>query len=886
MNPQNRKYFFFFLLWWVLPSLLFAQGIRGRVITQEGEPLAFASIYIRNLEDGVPTNENGEFEYRLKPGVYDVLVQYLGYKSQILPVEIQDQWVRLDFELQPQVFTLSEVEVKAGAEDPALTIMRKAIAKAKYHRLQLQQYSMTVYLKGTGQLTDAPFFMRKKLEEEGLKLNEAYTSESVSRITFSLPDKVEEKVISIRTNGDNQGTSPAPYIQTSFYRDQINGVVSPLSRYAFQYYQFKYEGSFFDQGVMVSKVKVTPRSRGEQVFEGYIYIIEDLWAIYSLDLKTSLYGFQITAKQQYAKVAENVWMPLTHTYSFGGKIFGFQGEFKYLASTREYQIKLNPDLVQVPEIIDEKIQEVPQNAQRVDKTISSLEQLSSEEPKTRKEYRKLLNEYEKEMLKEEKEEQNVAVVSERNYSVDSLAKKRDLAYWDSIRPVPLTLKEMQGYKRDDSLAIIEAAKMSEVDSVAKKARSKLKPLDFMNGASYSFGKGTSIGFRQNWTKFSYNTVEGWKMGLGLFYRKYSETKLADSVSLNRKSFNILPDLRYGFSSNKFFGKANFRWSHTQPISGQTWGIEGGRFIYQFDQEEPINEQVNALYSLLLRRNYMKLYEQDFVRGYWYHRVNHGFTYRLNLMLADRRDLDNTSDFSFYNKPEREYATNRPENVEAVEGSFSDHQIAKISTAVEWRPGLTYSIRNGRKIPNYSKSPLITLAYQKAISGLVGSSQGSDFDLVELGIEHDLSFGVSGKLDFKVNAGTFLTNRRIYFQDFKHFGGNRTIFSNFSPASNYRFMDYYRYSTSSSFVSGIAHYQFRKFLFTQLPMLRFSGLRENIFVNYLKTENSPHYTEFGYSLDNLFRVFRVEFGVAFENGEFLRARPLFGIATIFKINFED
>lgn len=226
-------------------SSILAQGIKGKVSTKEGDPLPFASVYIRNLEDGVPTNENGLYEFRLEPGYYDVIVQFLGYKSQLQTVEIKTDWVNLDFILEPQIYNLSEVEVRAGAEDPALTIMRKAISKAKYHRLQLQKYSTTVYLKGTGQLTDAPFFMKKTLEEEGLKLNEAYTSESVSRITFTLPDKIEERVISIRTNGDNQGTSPAPYIQTSFYQDQINDIVSPLSRSAFTYYQFKYEGSFF-----------------------------------------------------------------------------------------------------------------------------------------------------------------------------------------------------------------------------------------------------------------------------------------------------------------------------------------------------------------------------------------------------------------------------------------------------------------------------------------------------------------------------------------------------------------------------------------------------------------------------------------------------------------
>ncbi|MDG1278970.1 MAG: DUF5686 and carboxypeptidase regulatory-like domain-containing protein [Algoriphagus sp.] len=859
-----------------------SQGIRGQVITNEGEPLPYASVYIRNLGDGVPTNEEGKYEFRLKKGVYDVLVQYLGYKSKVETVIITDEsWKELNFELDPQIYTLGTVEVNAGAEDPALTIMRKAIAKAKYHRLQIQKYSMTVYLKGTGQLTDAPFFLKKTLEKEGLNLNESYTSESVSRITFTQPNKVEEKVISIRTNGDNQSTSPAPYIQTSFYQEKINDIISPLSRAAFQYYRFKYEGSFFDQDVLVSKIKVTPRSPGEQVFEGYIYIIEDLWAIHSLNLQTSYLGFQIQATQQYAPVAENVWMPLTHQYKFGGKIFGFEGDFKYLASTREYEIELNPDLEQVPEIIDEKVQEVPAEAADFKKSVSALEQLSTEEPMTRKEYRKLLNEYEKESLKER---ENSDVVVESYYEVDSMAKKYNQAYWDSIRPVPLTEKEIEGYSRDDSLATIEAAKVSEVDSVAKKARRKLKPLDFMNGGSYSFGKGVSIGFNQNWTKMSFNTVEGWKVGMGLYYRKSQSIKQADSVTVLRKSFNIEPELRYGFSSNRFYGKVDFRWSNTLPLSGTTFGFRGGRYIYQFNAEEPINEQVNAFYSLLFRQNYMKLFEQDFAGTYWAHRVNYGFTYRATLTYANRRQLFNASDYSFYNKPEREYTPNQPENVETTDNSFVNHESLKLVASIEWRPGIRYGIRNGRKYALTDRSPLVEFTYRKAFGNVFGrDGNASDFDHVSMSFKHDYNFGVSGKLDFNVTAGTFLNNNQVFFPDFQHFGGNRTVFSNFGPASNYRFMDYYKYSTNSSYFSGIVHYQFRKFLLTQLPMLRFSGVRENIFFNYLKTENSPHYWEIGYSLDNLFRIFRVEFGAGFENGNYLRGGARFGVATFIQVN---
>ena len=861
----------------------FAQGIRGKVTTESGEPLPFASIYIRNTGEGVPTNQHGEFELKLKKGVYDVLAQYMGYASDLQTVIVLEDWITLDFKMSEQVYLLQEVTVNTKSEDPALTIMRKAISKAKFHRMQVQEYSMMVYLKGTGQLTDAPFFMKKELEKEGVKLNEAYTTESVSKITFKQPNAVAEEIISIRTNGDNNQTSPAPYIATSFYNPKINNAISPLSPSAFAYYKFRYEGSFTENDVLVSRIRVQPRSPGELVFDGYIYIIEGLWAIHSLDLKTSLLGFQIGVRQMFQPVAENVWMPSTHTYTFGGKFFGFAGEYKYLASTRDYEITLNPDLIVETKIIDEKVDEIPTDVNTFNKNLSSLEQLANADKMTKKDFRKLINEYEKEALKEREDEQ---VISERSYKVDSLARKRSLAYWDSIRPVKLTAAEIRGYVRDDSLATVEVAKTSDNDTIAKKARRGFKPLEILGGGTYNFGKGKSAGFHTNWTKFSFNTVEGFKVGMSGFYRVEKSEKMSDSANYYRRVWYLKPELRYGFSSDRLYGTLELRRSVNRGRPGYTATLTGGRYIYQFNPEEPISELVNMAYSLILRQNFMKLYEQDFVKLAYAQRVNDAFTFRTNLLYAYRRELGNNSDFSFNNSPERVYFSNRPENIEASTTAFEDHHALVFHTNLEFRPGMKYSIRNGRKNPIYESAPMVVLRYSRGLSSLFDSPNAARFDWLEAGVEHFFNFGVSGKLDFNIRAGTFLNQEKVYFQDFKHFGGNRTIFANMGVASNYRFLDYYQYSTQSAYISSIMHYQFRKFLLTQLPMLRFSGVRENIFLNYLKTQNSPHYWELGYSLDNLFRIFRVEMGAGFENGNYQRGGFRFGVASFINVSFAD
>ncbi|WP_215226270.1 DUF5686 and carboxypeptidase regulatory-like domain-containing protein [Echinicola shivajiensis] len=871
-------YFIFICLFttFFLSILALGQGIKGKVMNEAGEPLAYASIFIRNLNDGVPANQEGAFEIELAPGYYDVIVQHLGYKFSQKTVVVNDLWEEIEFVLEPQMYALEEVEIRDDAEDPALTVMRKAIAKAKYHRLQVDEYSMKVYIKGTGELTDAPFFLRKKLKEEGVALNEAYTSESVSEITFKQPNEISEKVISIRTTGESNQTSPAPYIGASFYADKINEVVSPLSKSAFAYYRFKHEGTFYENGVLINKIRVVPRSRGEQVFEGHVYIIEDIWAIHSLELRTSFMGFDIGVRQQYAMVAKDVWMPLTHLYSFSGKFFGFKGHYKYLASTRDYEIKLNPDLIVDTEILDEHVEIIPEDVEQISAKETSVEDLGDMEQLSRKDFRKVISQYEKQSLKERKDAE---VIVKREYSIDSLAEKRNKSYWDSIRPVKLTQKEILGYQRDDSLAKVESAKKSNVDSLANEVKRKFKPLDILIGGRYFFGNGVSVGFKPNWSKVSFNTVEGVKVGFGGYFKVES----MDSVSLSSSSWSVSPELRYGFSSNQFYGMVDFKksWSSKQRV--MSYGMKGGSYIYQFNSEDPINEQVNAFYSLFFRQNYMKLYDQKFIQLYFEHKPSEAFSYQLSMSYTNRNTLENSNSYSFYNKSGRAYASNRPENIEAADGAFASNESLILDWKMELRPGLKYYVRNKERYAINSTAPLISIVYRKGLANIGLGEEAADFDQLELGAKHGFKFGVSGKLEFNIKAGGFINNENLYFMDYKHFGGNRTIFSNMGTVNNYRLLDYYKYSTKGNYLSSIVHYQFRKLLFTQFPMLRFSGLRENLFVNYLKTEESPHYWEVGYSLDNLFRLFRVEFGLGFENSKYQRSGVRIGVASFININ---
>jgi len=870
----------FLLLMLCSPVALRAQGLRGTIKSSTGEVLPFASIYVINLQNGASSNIDGLYEIKLPVGTHTISVQYIGYQAQQIQVEIKADWISKDFVLTQQAVTLTEVKVSGKDEDPAYTIMRKAIAKRKFHRLQYNSYEMKVYMKGTGELTNAPFFLKKKLKEEGVKLNEAYTSESVSRIKFRQPNTIEERVLSIRTSGEAKGSgsaSPSLFIGQSFYKDKVAEAVSPLAGNAFGYYKFKYEGSFREGDLEINKIKVTPRSRGDQVFEGYIFIIENLWAIHSLDLKTSIMGFPIQAKQNYAAVAENVWMPVTHQYKFSGKVMGFGGEYKYLASCSEYKIELNKALLVKTEIIDEKVEEVPQEVRAAKPTkqdAPAADILASEDRMTRKQFRKMINNYEKEAEKTRLEPE---VISEKSSTVDTLAHKRDSTYWESTRPVPLTEKEVKGYHRDDSVAVVEEAKLTGKDPKKAIKKKKFSPADVITGGNYNLSPKTSININPTFTQVYYNTVEGVNINL--------IARLRHRYDSLRQSLEFTPTLRYGFSSKTFYaqGRVSHRINNPKTFRNRLVYVDGGKFVEQFNAEEPIHPLINTVSALFFRQDYLKIYEKLYVKPGFEYQLSPFIKFSGNLEWARRRQLFNNANYSFFYADSRTFSPSLPQNRELATTGFPEHEAVTLQANISYRPWGKYRVQNNRKIPLLENSPEFLFTYRKGIPDIFSSDV--DYDQIQLGINHGLSFGVRGRLEYELRGGTFLNTKQMYFMDYQHFDGNQTILSSLRPAGAFRLLDYYNYSTNNAYFSGHTHFSFRKLLLTHIPEVRFTGIKENIFVNYLKTSQSPHYYELGYSLDNVFRIFRLEAAASFENGTYKQVGFRVGIATLFKIQVD-
>ncbi len=857
-----------------------SQGVHGTIKADDGSALSFASIYVKQLRTGTTANENGYYEITLPPGRYELVFQHVGKKTEVRVVDVAEGFTELDVLLTEEEILLQTITIDAGAEDPAYSIMRKAIAKANYHRNLLDSYTAKVYIKGAGKLKDYPWLAKRQLEKEGVEKGRVYISESVSEIKFTRPNKFEEKVISIRSDGKDNNTSPNPYIFGSFYEPEVAETVSPLSPKAFSYYRFEYEGTFKDRDYEISRIRVIPRSPGENVIDGVIYIVEDAWSIHSLDIHTVKLGIHVYMKVVCAPIEDKAWLPVSHSFKIDGKVFGFEFEYNYLASVSDYQIKVNPDLyVEKMEVVDEKKE--PGRAKEVQKehaerrrekkdddTEQLKERLAAGEEITRKELKHIIKEYEKEERRMTPEPE---VISVNVFEVDSGAYKKDSAYWATVRPIPLTHEEVRGYEKADSIAAVERAE-AEGDTLKASKHKGFQPWDVLVGDSYRIGEHSN--FRIYAPDGNFNTVEG----TNLIYRVAVGTVLQDT---NRTRVSLSPVFRYAFARKTASGYARFQIRNRK----QRLEIEGGRYVDQYNADDPILPLVNSFTTLLLEQNLMKLYERDFGELRYRRVINPFLALQTTWSLADRRELVNHSDYKLVNRKEIEdYTPNKPVNLELDDTGFDEHRALVGSIRVDARPWLKYRIRNGRKYPIRNSSPSLSLSYRKGFNDVFGSAV--DFDHLEAGVRHEVEVGARGTIDFSVRAGTFLNRDSMTFVDFKHFQGNRTPFMTSDPVGSFRFLDYYRYSTNDKYVTANVHYQFRKFLLTTIPQVRLMGIRENIFASFLATPTAGHYTELGYSIDGILRFFRIEGGAWFKDGRYQDFGFRIGIATSLTVEFAD
>ena len=315
-----------------------------------------------------------------------------------------------------------------------------------------------------------------------------------------------------------------------------------------------------------------------------------------------------------------------------------------------------------------------------------------------------------------------------------MANKRSDSFWNEIRTIPLTEIETKSYKHSDSLRIVKQIEFKSDSTKAKRDSSKVDFISILTGRSFRLSKKWVLDYEgpfqpQNAT---YNTIDGYVLESSFNFKRQFHRD---------NTYYIKPLVRYAFGRQAVSGIMTTGWA------GRRRGISltGGRYVSQFNADNPISANVNTTSTLWFENNFMKIYEKDFGKlSFNYARLADVFSIKGNLEYGRRYELTNLENarpwirwnqFAFSpNAPFNQEYSNRFAAKE-LNYRFETHEALTFDLSITWRPGQQYRLYNGRKRYLNNKNPSVILKYSKGIPNIANSVV--DYDLVELSLNQDV-----------------------------------------------------------------------------------------------------------------------------------------------------
>lgn len=796
-----------------------AQKITGIVKDKDGIVMPNVNVYIENTYKGTTTNFDGVFELDVAGYQSENLVfKYLGYNTQKQRINDLLKQEQVEIVLVPTQTFLEEVIVKSG-ENPANRIIQNAIKQRKANLAKRLSYKADFYSKGLWKIENVP---EKILGQEvgdidgsldSTRSGIVYLSETVSKIAFRAPDDFKENIKASKISGNDNGFSfnSAQDFKNNFYNNTIEvniDLVSPIADYAFDYYRYKLEGVFYEEnGFAVNEIKVIPKRENDKVFSGTIFIIEDTWEIYGVDLNTTGRNINVTPlenlnfKQNFTYNAKDkFWVLFSQGFEFRWKLFGISGSGRFVAAYSNYEFQ--PD-------------------------------------------------FEKDFFSNE-------IISFEKY-----ANQKDSLYWKNNRPLPLTDDEIQDYRKKDSIQLVRNSKTYK-DSVDQ-ANNRFKITDPIFGYSW---QNTSTNRYLNYSgvaslgDINFNTVQGFNAGTSIYFTQ------RDTLNGFNQYWDLGARFNYGLSDERFRAVGTFS-KKFNNFSRPYLLVRGGVEAAEINSSNTTSNTAFNIAAIFFEENFLKLYDRQFIEAGYSQEVINGVRASANLSYQRRKALVNTRNEQVFNYEKGGFTSNNPLAPDAF-GSilFPTHHILKLNLSAGIRFGQTYTKTPLGKYNNFSnKYPNIRLNYQKGF-GATEPSYGYDFFNAD--IRQSLNFSRFGELTYKISGGIFLNQDGISFLDFKHFNGNQTRVSRVGNyVGRFNLLPYYERSTNQNHSEFHFEHNFEGFIMNRIPVLK--HLKSNLILGSksLLIDGISPYHEFSVGLDRLgfgkYKFLRLDYVIPYNGG---------------------
>lgn len=800
--------------------------VSGQVVDESGMALPYSTITILNTNQGTSTNSEGKFILKVPMGKYELEARFIGYSSQTYAFDwANDTSVVLT--LKPNTYSLDEVELTNDKEDLAKAIMRKAQARAKFHKWIYKGYKTQYYIKATAIIENIPFLLSGALNSIKIEENVPFTSETISEIEFSQPNLYKERIISYNGTTDKDKINPGRLVKGSFYSPEVYGATTPLSPNANLVYTYDLLGSFYENGVEINKVKIIPRLKKDKVFSGVIYIRSNTWDIHSLELSTTFLGNQITVSQTFAPTEYDIFLPQTTTIKTRVDFWGVEGDVEYLASSQGYELLINPDFVKSFKALQDTTTNLTKPS--ITKVLAKIEDQEIEDQ---------MQAYEDYTLDSLQMED---VSRSYEFSVDSNLMITDVKYWDNLRPVPLTKNETLGLKNLDSAVLARD----------KEEEKKKSFFELLKGNTYQVTPTSEMNIDY---QLALNMVSGYQGGIRYEWFSTENRKL-----IPESPFYLSLIGKYHHAWDKWTG--NLRLLHHYQRTHH-FGLSAGRILKDINPYEAVSLVHQFRNAYVYSKNYTEYKLEDFVKleYTWYPMNSSRWSAQFHTGIYERTrpTYQVTQHYLSHTRPDFLNFTKTPEEqgpeLHTLPLSQASEATSFISeAALIYRPFLKFQIRNGKKNPvKLNSTPWVGIGYETAIPNVLNST--ADYGRLKLKLSLDADLNSWFDSHHVIKSGLVLYNREMSFYDYGHFYGNSLNFmSRDDKYEQFMNMDMYANSTSGHYATYNANFTFDYLLITALNLIpAYTMPRERLTFNALYNHNlDSFYTEVGYSLDILY-----------------------------------
>lgn len=509
--------------------------VHGKITNNKLEPLALASVQVKELQTGTVTREDGTYELKLEEGKYDLVISMMGFKSQLVTIVVDREAVHNFIMEAEEAKNLAEVTVRGKLRDRSEEYIRNVIRHKDELLAAAGPYSCTVYIKAVQEDSSVkkkkgkqvPDSLRK--EDPNADLQHMAMAEIVLKYDHENDNRVKEERTAVKKRGEPESLFYLSMTEGDFnlYNNLIRSRVlsevpflSPVSYSGLAAYKYKITHTKIVGKHKVYTISVKPKQLSNVTVEGELIISDSNWVL--LKARFSLPSYHIPEydffeiSQEYSFINDKAWMISRQEFTYysthgKGKLSG-----KTVASYLDFEFnkKFPPKHFGV----------------------------------------------------------EISATAQQAYDKDSL-------FWEKTRTEPLTSKEIRFIQYKDSIYRATHSKtyLDSIDRLTNKVT--WKKLLLFGQSFYDREKERTWYFPALTSLYQPIQFGGARLQLGAGYNR---------IYKSRKTLSVSGDISYGFRNKDVNGNIGLSKMYN-PFNRAFYRFEAGRdFEYIFEGDAWIN----------------------------------------------------------------------------------------------------------------------------------------------------------------------------------------------------------------------------------------------------------------------------------------------------------